>query len=243
MLKYKVLVLFLAVALLTGCTLTDRILSIKGSGNVVTQEMNINGFDKVDINHAFDVEITQGDSFRVVVRVDDNLLEHLQVVKKGKTLNIGMKPGPFYNFSNTTQEAEVTMPELTGLEGSEASEVTITGFKSTKDLSVELNAASSLQGDIEAGDAQFDVSSASNVTLRGSAGNLVIDASGSSDVDLSAFRVANADVEASGASDVTVYVTGRLDVEASGASSVRYLGNPRMGRVDSSGASSVSPAD
>ena len=62
MLKYKGLVLFLAVALLTGCALTDRILSIKGSGNVVTQEMDITGFDKVDINHAFDVEITHESS-------------------------------------------------------------------------------------------------------------------------------------------------------------------------------------
>ena len=239
MLKYKVLVLLFAVTLLTGCALTDRILSIKGSGNVVTQEMDITDFDKVDVNHAFEVEITQGDTFRVVVRVDDNLLEHLQVVKKGQTLNVGMKPGPFYNFSNTTQEAEVTMPELIGLEGSEASEVTITGFKSTRDLSVDLSAASSLRGDIEAGDARFDLSSASEVTLRGSADDVVIDASGSSEVDLSAFSVANANVEASGASEVTVNASGRLDADASGASDVYYLGSPTLGRIDTSGASSV----
>jgi len=92
-------------------------------------------------------------------------------------------------------------------------------------------------------DVRFEVSGASRLTLEGDGGDLRLDASGASQVDLSDFRVDNADLEVSGASQVTVYVTGRLDAEASGASHVGYLGNPRMGRVDSSGASSVSPAD
>ena len=233
------MILFLAVALLAGCTLTDRILSITGSGNVVTREETITGFDKLDINHAFEAEITQGDTFRVTVRVDDNLLEHLEVVKTGKTLYIGMKQGPIYNFKKTTLEAEVTMPDLTGLEASEASEVTITGFRSAKDLNVDLSAASSLQGDIEAGDARFGVSSASEVTLRGSAENVVIDVSGSGEVDLSAFLVADADVDASGASEVTVNASGRLDADASGSSEIYYLGSPALGRINTSGTSSV----
>ena len=49
MFKSRILVLFLAVVLLAGCSLTDRKLSITGSGNVVTREENITGFDKVDI--------------------------------------------------------------------------------------------------------------------------------------------------------------------------------------------------
>jgi hypothetical protein len=68
-----------------------------------------------------------------------------------------------------------------------------------------------------------------------------VEASGASDVDLVDFAVQSADVQASGASKVTVHVTGRLNVEASGASHVRYRGNPNLGRVDTSGASSVSP--
>ena len=56
------------------------------------------------------------------------------------------------------------------------------------------------------------------------------------------FVVEDADVEVSGASRATVYVTGRLDVDASGASRVDYLGDPILGRIDTSGASSVSPA-
>ncbi len=68
-----------------------------------------------------------------------------------------------------------------------------------------------------------------------------MDASGSSDVDLSDFPVADAGIDASGASTVTVNPSGRLDVEASGASNVYYLGEPSLGTIDTSGASSVEP--
>ena len=212
--------------------------SLTGSGNVVTQEEAISDFDKVEISHSFEVDIKQGESFSVVIRVDDNLVEQLQVEKFGSTLKIGLK-SDISIVSNATLEAEITMPELTGLDLSGASNATISGFKSTKNLTVDLSGASSLRGDIEAGDTSADLSGSSNANLTGSGGNLTLDASGSSDVDLSDFPVADAEIDASGASTVTVNASGRLDVEASGASDVYYLGDPSMGTIDTSGASSV----
>ena len=234
---------FVLVALLVGCTLVEeissKVTSITGSGNVVTQEENITGFDKVDVSNAFKVDIRRGDMFDVVIRVDDNLLDYLDVAKRGKTLKIGLKPGRIYNIRKVTMEADVTMPELTGLELSGASHGTITGFESVKDLDVGLSGASMLRGDIEARDARFDVSGASQVTLSGSAGDVTIGVSGASTANLADFPVGDADIEASGASKVTVNPSGRLDAEASGASSVFYLGNPTLGNIDTSGASSV----
>lgn len=120
--KLSILALALSlIALLAGCTLAEKLTSITGSGNVVTQEEDITGFDKVDGSQAFKVDIRQGDTFKVVIRIDDNLVEHLEVVKEGKTLKIGLKPGRIYNIRQATMEAEVTMPELTGLELSGAS--------------------------------------------------------------------------------------------------------------------------
>lgn len=235
MFKPRMLVLFLAVALLAGCMPG----SITGSGNVVTREENITGFNKVDASHAFKVDISQGEAFSVVIRIDDNLVQHLEVVKRGSTLKIDLKPGRSYSIRKATMEAEVTMPELTGLDLSGASHGTITGFKSTKALNVNLSGASHLAGDIEAGDGRFDVSGASHVTLSGSGQDVKVDASGASHVTLADFSMANADVEAEGASRVTVKPSGGLDVKASGASHVYYLGSPTLGKVETSGASKV----
>jgi len=235
MFKFKMFVLLLLVALLVGCT--PPISSIRGSGNVVTREEDLSGFDRVDASHAFKVDISQGEAFSVVIRIDDNLLDKLVVEKRGSTLKIGLKPS--LAFLNTTLEADVTMPELTGLDLSGAVRATVSGFASAEYLDVDVSGASRLSGDIEAGDARFDVSGASEVTLSGSAADVIVDASGATTVDLADFPVADANAEASGASNVTVNASGRLDADASGASHVYYLGSPTLGRVDTSGASSV----
>jgi hypothetical protein len=230
--------LFLAVTLLAGCS---NAISIAGSGDLVTREEAIAGFDKVDASHSFKVEVRQGEAFSVIVRVDDNLVKHLRVVKQGSTLKIGLKPNRIYNIRRATMQAVVTMPELTGLDLSGASQARVTGFKSTQALDVDLSGASHLRGDIEAGNARFDLSGASEATLTGSAQDVTIDASGASEIDLTDFPVADAKIELSGGSEAIVKPSGRLDVNASGGSDIYYLGSPTRGEIDTSGGSSVKP--
>jgi hypothetical protein len=236
MFKPKMFVLFLAVILLAGC----GSIPITGSGNVVNQEEAITGFDRVDISYSFEVDISQGDTFSVVVRADDNLVEYLQVIKEGDTLQIGLKPN-HPDIRGATLQAEVTMPGLAGLDMSGSSHVTITGFKSAQALAVNASGASHLRGDIEAGNVTFNLDGSSEVILTGSARNVTLKASGSSEIDLSAFSMVDANVEAGGASQVTVNVSGRLDVNASNASHVYYLGSPTLGTIKESGGAEVRP--
>ncbi len=243
--KRNLVLLIVAALLVSACATIPRPgdilreISIAGSGNVVTREEAITGFDKVDVSHAFTVDISQGDTFRVVVRVDDNLVQYLEVVKVGSTLKVGLKPNLTVLVQRGTMEAEVTMPELAGLDMSGASSVTLSGFQSTKAFQAEVSGASSLQGDIGAGDSWFDVSGGSRATLSGSAQGVRIEVSGGSRIDLGDFSVVDADVNASGGSSATVNASGTLDADASGASQVYYLGSPTLGRVETSGASSV----
>lgn len=210
------------------------------SGEIATREEEITGFDRVEASHAFEVDIEQGDEFSVVVRVDESIVDYLLVEKQGNTLVIGLETRFGFNIlGDMTMEAEITMPSLTRLELSGASQGSISGFRSSEAFDAEISGASTLTGDVQASSFAADVSGASNVTLRGSAADLRVDASGASEVNLLDFPVADADVSASGASSVTVDVSGRLDVIASGASHVYYTGDPTLGEANSSGASSI----
>jgi hypothetical protein len=51
--------------------------------------------------------------------------------------------------------------------------------------------------------------------------------------------VGNADVILSGASDATINLAGRLDADLSGASKLEYIGEPTLGVMDATGASTV----
>ena len=207
-------VLAVLTVLLAGCSGA----SLVRSGRIVTREETFTGFDKLDVGHGFEVDVRQAEDFSVVVRVDDNVEQYLEVAKRGSTLQIGLDSNLI--TLRTTLEAEITMPELTGLELSGGSDVVATGFESSKPL-------------------DLDVSGGSEVTLTGSAGDVTMDASGGSEADLSGFSVMDANVEASGGSEVTVNASGRLDAEASGGADIYYLGSPTLGRIEESGGGGV----
>ena len=132
------------------------------------------------------------------------------------------------------------MPELSGLDVSGASRGTVSGFSSTEDLAITVSGASKVTGDIVAGNVDFGISGASTIQLEGSANDMVADVSGASSLKLDDFTVSNADVDLSGASSGTINLDGRLDADVSGASRLWYIGEPTMGTIDTSGASTIS---
>jgi hypothetical protein len=209
-----------------------------GSGNLETETYTFSDFNEVEISSAFEFEIEQSNSYSIEVTVDDNVMEYVRVSQDGQTLKIGLKTATW--FGPVTLQASVTMPELGGLEVSGASRGTVSGFSSTEDLAIKVSGASRVTGDITAGDVDFDISGASSVELDGSANDIVADVSGASSLKLDDFAVSNANVDLSGASSGTINLDGRLDADLSGASRLWYIGEPTMGSIDTSGASTVS---
>ena len=59
-------------------------------------------------------------------------------------------------------------------------------------------------------------------------------------MDLEGLPIKNADIELSGASNGTVNLDGTLNADLSGASHLYYAGEPTLGDIDISGASSIS---
>ena len=216
-----------------GCSRTGVLI---GSGKLITEEKDFSDFTSIEAGAAFNIEIVQSGLYSVSITADDNLLEHIEVSKEGETLRLGVKPG---SHIFTTLMAEITMPELYGIGLSGAANSTVHGFSSSHDFILDLSGASTVTGDITAGDAQFDLSGASIVALQGSASDLVIEASGASHVELAGFPVNNADVKLSEASSGTVNLDGTLDVNLSSASTLNYVGNPTMGTVNVTGASTL----
>jgi Putative auto-transporter adhesin, head GIN domain len=152
------------------------------------------------------------------------------------TEQMGLQPGA---YNNTHMSAEITMPALSRLSLSGASQGNISGFKSASGLNLDLSGASRASGDAQAGAATFSLSGASSVSLSGAADGLRLDASGASKADLTNFAVNKANVTLSGASNANIGVKSNLDYDLSGASHLTYGGGPSVGKSSTSGASSV----
>jgi len=238
-----------AIALATGSSID--------AGSVVTREMDFTDFTNVEVGSAFRVNITRSDSCSVSITASEKFFDHIDVIKSGNTLKISLKPLRFN--VRPTLEARIAMPALNKLRLAGATKGTVKGFSSQESFDLNLSGSSTLDIDMEAGDARFEVSGASRLSgnvkagdaefvlsgasraeLSGSANNAVLSAWGASKLDMADFALNDTIIHLKGASQASVNVNGRLDLDLSGCSRLRYTGNPTMHEVNVSGASTVS---
>ena len=138
--KKKLLVCLALLAIMAALSLTSGCKVVTGSGETVTWVMDYADFSKLDIGSAFDVKITRADTFLVRITIDKALNEYLSVDQRGETLSIGLEPRNTY--TNTRQEAAITLPDLRRLELSGASKASVSGFSTTASVDYELSGAS-----------------------------------------------------------------------------------------------------
>lgn len=136
---------------------------VKGSGNLDTQEIDFSDFTKIEVDHAFQVQISMGDIYYVNITLDNNLFNYLTTEITGDTLYIGLEPDN--SNQNTTKKVNITLPDLRSLRLSGASSANVSGLISATSLQVEVPAAGRLFfQDVEVGDTLFNISGASDVS-------------------------------------------------------------------------------
>jgi hypothetical protein len=235
--------------------------TVTASGEMVTWDMVYDDFNRLEIGSAFDVTISCSDTYLVRIIIDKALNEYLNIDQRGDTLRIALKPN--YAYLGTKQQAVINLPDLRRLELSGASKAVVSGFSVSHSLDFALSGASRLDlgptaagnsafslsgaswasGNIEMDNGSFKLSGASLLELQGAADDITVDASGASSVKLSDFPVLTADVHLSGASNAVVSVSTRMDVNLSGASDLKYIGSPKLGKLNMSGASTISQVE
>jgi hypothetical protein len=211
---------------------------VTGSGKAATQTYEAKGFKNVEVHSAFEVTLTRGDQFDVALTTDDNLMEFMKVTSDGETLFVAVETGKNLR-PRAGMKLAITMPVVEGVRLHGACNGTLKGFNGGKDLTIQVEGASKIKGDVDAGNVEVVANGASNVTLRGTASAVEVEGNGASQVHLDDLKVARAKVQLSGASSGAVQATDKLDYEISGASHLDYRGHPSLGRHDTSGASSA----
>jgi hypothetical protein len=213
------------------------------AGTPVTREFNLSGFDQVEANCVFEVEIREGADFSVSVSADTNLIDRVQVSVANGTLGFDLQAA--FSGSDLQQErirATVVMPALGRIGFSGASSAALSGFASAQPFSAVVSGVVRLSGDLTAGDTGITAVGASRAALSGAGQALTLVADGVSDVDLGGYAVGDANLVARGVATVQVRPAGRLDVDAAGVSKVFFFGNPTLGNIVAGGLSKVTRA-
>jgi hypothetical protein len=229
------IVLLITAALLPGCTRVGS--TLNGSGNIIDHDIKIVDFDSLNVKGPFEVEIERGQSYRVTISTDENLISRVLVILDRKTLKLSIEaPATFFP---TSLKAKITLPKIAGINLSGMAKATVSGFSSSDELTLFLAGGSSLSGSLEVGIPRIYLSEASQLNLKGKGTRLELDCKSGSKVDLGEFILMSAQVKLKEASEAILNVSGRLDVNLNSSSKVYYLGNPIISDASISGDSTM----
>lgn len=209
---------------------------IRGSGELVTAQFDVDDFDSIDVSNAFDATIAVGEQPFVEVLANENLIDELDVRIRNGTLMVGLRDG--ISLHSGRLEATIRVPELVALDVSGASEVKVTGSSGSTQR-FDVSGASDLEVIGMRGSVTIDVSGSSDVEMQGTATDVVVESSGASDLRFDLVGVERATVDLSGASSVEFAEVDVVTGDLSGASDLTVPASADV-RVSISGSSDVS---
>ena len=230
---YKILTL--AVALVT-LNIADAQKTVYDAN---AQVRNVGSFTGVSISGAIDLYISMGTDAVAVSAKEASYSDRISTEVRNGILYIGFDGKGLNNWGPKSMKAYVSIKTLNKLSASGACDIHVDGSLNASDLVIDISGASDFSGAINAQNLRLEASGSSDFRVSGKATNVKIKVMGASDLKGYDLIADNCDIEASGSSDVNITVNKELRASASGSSDINYKGSATVKDVHSSGASDI----
>lgn len=201
--------------------------SISASGNVVSQEREVSGFDQVELRSFGNLTIEQGETESLTIEADENVIDHLTAeVQDGKLI---LSTENEINFVNTGDvRYTLTVKDLKQVNLTGFGNIDIDGLQ-TDQMTVNLSGSGNLNlHDLQAQSFELTISGFGSADVSGSAPEQMISISGSGNYTGKDLQSADTKVVVSGFGSATVSASNTLDVRITGSGNVDYYGKPEV---------------
>lgn len=212
MIQYITVLSFILCFNLFGC----NGYSMRGSGIIKDEQRDIRNFKEIEVAGAYDVVIRYGESYKLQVIGDDNLLQYVKTEVKDNVLYIDSE-----RDMSIRQRIKILIhtPQLEEVSTSGASNIRVMNFAGKK--------------------LQISAAGAGNIYLEGNSEELLVDLSGAVNLKAQKLAAKNVKVEISGASNAEVFSQTALKADISGVGSIVYHGSPEFVKKSISGLGSI----
>lgn len=212
---------------------------IKGSDNITSEVRALSTFTQIDVQDAFEVDITYSPTQElVVVEAPDNLHEFIKTTVVSGKLKVHFQHNKNISTKNAVK-IHITTADLNKFDLSGASNVILNNALNASEFDLDMSGASDFEGEVHVSNGDVEMSGASNAKINGTALNAFVDLSGASTIRKYEFEIETLDVKLSGASTAFLTILNSMSVELSGASTLNYKGDPVITHINTSGASSI----
>jgi predicted small secreted protein len=212
-------ILALITVLFTSCGTT-----IKGDGNVIKKEYEVDQFENIKISGGYEVILRQDSKSEIVISTDENLIEYIDVYVEDNKLIIESE-----NWLDANElKVYITSKSFKNIDLNGAVELKSKSKIKEKYISIDGSGAVDIDIEIDSKKLNIDISGASEIDLKGNCDKLDVDISGAGELNAYDLITKEASIDISGAGSAKVNVSDELEVDITGAGSVAYKGNPEI---------------
>ena len=185
--------------------------TVHGSGTPATEARTVAGFRGVGLAVPGRLEIVQGDTEKLTITADDNILPLIETVVEKGELRIRFKDRRSVTVRSKT-------PIRMVLDARTLEAIAVAGSGNVQAPSLNSRKM------------EVSISGSGDVTLGGKAASLEVNISGSGDVKAGRFESQSAQVSIAGSGDATIWARESLKVSIAGSGDVRYYGDATVQR-------------
>ncbi|RYZ27472.1 MAG: DUF2807 domain-containing protein [Chitinophagaceae bacterium] len=197
----------------------------------------ISGFTRISAGETFTVTVKQGTAYSIKAKGCSNELNDLLLANDNGTLTVRYNR---YRSDRYRVDFEITLPTLSSIALDGVAKGTVSGFgQQANFMKVALSGTAKCNIDQLPPLVDVDLSGVSELTLNGTASDLIAHLSGDSKLNAHTASFNDADVYTSGTAVARLVVQQSLFAQASGNSRVYYKGNPTNVNAEQSGTAKV----
>lgn len=216
----------IAVAFLFATTSCIDDFIIHGNGIEETEGRIVAGFDELKSEGAFDVHITNGDQYEVILCAESNILPYIETDVRNGKLRIHIRG--LHNVRNRLpMEVYITVPHITSITQSGSGIIT-TDYFTPAHFDVLVSGSGIIETAVDAVTIDAVISGSGKLIFSGVADEADLLVSGSGSIDAYNLELRNCDAKISGSGNMWVNVKRFLKASISGSGNVFYYGNPRI---------------
>lgn len=231
--------LFQFILCLTAITfLSCKDKSVKGDGNVISQEIPIEIYNEMRVEGAIDIfyEAKPDEAAYLRVEADDNIIPLLDIQAKKNKLTIKVResinPSRFVIYTNS--------PSLKYVENKGASNVYLVGAVAGDIFKIDQRGVGDFKADnLVFAKAEFFLRGAGNMQLSGQVIKGKMEISGNGDIEASGLLVDDLECHIKGNGNMDIHPVEKLSINIRGNGNIVYEGNPQITKQNIKGAGIV----
>ncbi|MDR0790067.1 MAG: DUF2807 domain-containing protein [Bacteroidales bacterium] len=232
----RIIILLLTICLTqVSCVFSTN--KIKGNGKIVSQELKLEPFNKVNISSFADVRIHKAEEFKAIVKTDSNLHQYVELKVENNTLEVGIcNTNASCNFTTLVIDIYTNAIEDISISGS--GDVLFKDNFTSPYLNIYISGSGGVKGLIETDKFNAELKGSGGIEFKGKAKEVHFESSGSGDIHCYKLEADTAYANVAGSGDIKLWAKSFLNATISGSGNVRYKGTPQI-QMDVTGSGNV----